>query len=53
MKIKTQKIATSKEEIQRKQIVNSLVSSFRIENINISKKEAATILKKVETRIKK
>lgn len=38
---------------KEKRIIKSLISSFRIEKIDISKKEANEALKKIEMRIKK
>ena len=51
---KTRKIAVDfSKERKEKRIIKSLISSFRIEKIDISEKEANEALKKVEMRIKK
>ena len=47
------KLWHARKKIKKDQTVKSLISSFRIENIHISKSEAAEIYRKVETRIKK
>lgn len=51
---KTSKIPVDLSKTRReKRIIKSVISSFRIEDIEISKKEADEVLEKVKTKIRK
>lgn len=51
---KTEQISVDlSKERKEKRLVKSLIASFRIENIDISEKEAIEVLEKVKMRIKK
>jgi hypothetical protein len=53
MKQASKNITTVRNDEMRESILRSLIASFRIEKINISKSTAEEIFKKVQKKLKK